>query len=213
MKPVLIFVDNNEVETETNRLEQTQYFLQSIVDRFNALALGADAKLKDRDLIALFAGPKPFIVDKVTKGESLSIGALSISKEKAFEILELPQDLHNVLIDVDGARLGTTHDRFLHRNQVDKFVIIDEVVEISEDFLKGIIKKNSIYLKTIEELKAWELMKEIANKLNELRDITKNKGINLNTIDLESFFAFSENMDINSKNEPNPKVLKKLFNI
>ncbi|OWP81644.1 hypothetical protein BWK63_05000 [Flavobacterium covae] len=211
MTPILIYKDTNAIDTAVNNLEASKEFFQSIVDNFNSLSLGDNKKLKNNDLSMLFANPKSFIVDKVTEGENLTIGTIQISKEKAFEILNLPTEIHTIIKNVDNARKGNTAYGFAHRNQVNNFTIDNGLVQLKTESIETIETSNSIYANTQEELQTWKLMEEIATKLNELRTITSTRGMNLRIEDIEYIFGFDRHTNSDTKNTANPKAFKRLF--
>lgn len=210
MEPILIYKNESAIKNEKAQMQLTQKFWQNIVDKYNDIGLGEDKNLTGNDLVLFVANPKSFIVDKVTQGENLTIGSMAINKNKAFEILELPAQLYQIINEVENIKLGHHTSNFLIRNQTTNFIVNNGIVEFTENYIQYIEKMHSIFIVTSEQKKAWELMQEIATKMNDLRSITSNKGYTLYIEDMKLFFGFSERKDSKCVNKANPKVIELL---
>jgi hypothetical protein len=130
----------------------------------------------------LFDHPKAFITDKLTQGETVKVGGLSLDKNKLFELLDKPQGttaiIENILKDIEDRS-----KREFHIWKINNFIIENGNVIINPEYLEEINNRHSLFIETENQKTGFEKLQQIAKLLNEINDlhcdrINSNTGLN-----------------------------------
>lgn len=172
--PVLI-VDNPHVrQTETNRFQGIIPELQNIVDSFNDMKINKDGSpiavhpLESTELESLVNNHISLVVSKMTEGAGLEIGGLSISNEKAFELLEKPIGYVTFLSQLEAFKGKLFSPTGIHYGAVSlsslpKFYLIsnDNQVEFSPILTANIEKMGKIFATSQVLLNRYNFIKSV----------------------------------------------------
>lgn len=88
MQPVLIHIDSEKQQTIINRLEALLPFYNNALKEYSKLNIDA---LSPDELPRLFNDTDILIFDKQLADKPMSLGGLSLNKEKAMELVEKPE--------------------------------------------------------------------------------------------------------------------------
>lgn len=141
-------------------------FLQQIIDKFHQLDQG---KLSGSDLPALFADPKGFVFNKMQKGQEVKLFGVTVKKEKAVEMLDMPPALEELTALISRWEKQARSQYGENFFNVRYFDLEGEKVVISE-FLKDMLKNsNSIFAESKQEKVMFEALSKVADLLEDLR--------------------------------------------
>jgi hypothetical protein len=167
--PIYINTDtiNSSIEPQESRIE----YFQELVSMYQALNTGTS--LQKNDLTALIVNPKEFIAKRLIKEETLSIGGLKLNFEKMFDIIEKPAGTEELISKI----INDVNVRELMMNQrnVGYFEIENgNTVVVSTEYLAQITEQSTVYIKTENESKAYEVLNILAKNINILNDLKTN---------------------------------------
>ena len=147
------------------------------------------------------------------KGENLQIGALTISKDKLFDLIEAPERYLDFIEFIKNVK--SEINQFVDRsefilNSSTKFEINNDVVEIQKNIIESNKRSHTILIDTKEKLEALELLEQIAENVTKLTNM-KPHFQTMST--LEQYFIY-DHYKINEKDtviKVNPQVFQNLF--
>ena len=197
---ILISRNQTAIDNEINKLQRQKVYFQSYVDKLVFIGI----EVQENDLIALFEDTKGYITDKLTHGESLQVGGLTLNKEKVFDLIEKPVGTNEIIESIlkDQQDKGIREGNIWFKN---RFIITNNKVVISEATLEQITEGCSTYVTSQNQKTGFEKMQQIATLLNEVNQLNGIK-INIDT-ELEELLRFNNNTD--KLYEVNPTVLKR----
>ena len=170
-KKVSIYVDQDRIKSLTQPQESRVEYFQELVNMYQVLNTGEP--LQKNDLTALINNPKEFIAQRLIKEETLSIGGLKLNFEKMFDIIEKPEgteELINKIISDSQVR-----ELLINQRNVSYFEIESEnTVVLNAEFLDRATEQSTVYLKTENQIKAYEILNILAENLNKLNDLKIN---------------------------------------
>lgn len=182
-KKVAIYVDENKINNHIQPQENRVEYFQELVTMYENLNTGEP--LQKNDLTALIANPKEFIARGLIKEETLSIGGLKLNFEKMFDIIEKPagtEELINKIINDSKVR-----ELLITQRNVSYFEIENEnTVILNAEFLEKTTEQSTVYIRTENELKAYEVLKSLAENINTLNGLYN--GSHLQERIFEKFF-------------------------
>ena len=173
MSDVLISYDKSGYLADKASYNRIAEFIQTVANNYNSLGFGS---LIASELPILFNSPIDFIFDKMTGGQPVTIGNITVNKQKAIEILNKPEGYEMLIAQIDEFGKKGVFDERHHRNfHVNKANIatvytIDEngQVVIAEAFDLGLKSNNKKFAKTDTAKKMLQLSKTIVDKAKEL---------------------------------------------
>jgi hypothetical protein len=168
-KKVPIFFDENEMNSWLRVPESRLEYFQELVNMYNGLMI--DEPLQYDDLKALIVNPKDFISKRLIKDEKLTIGGLQLNFEKVYEIIEKPNGtdalINKIINDRQDWELQKTH-----RN-VGGFGIEDfTTVVIHSKHLADATESSTVYIKSENEQKAFDILNILVENMNLLNNLT-----------------------------------------
>lgn len=92
---VLLSKNQGAIDSEIFQLQPKKVYFQSFVDRLQTIGVIA----ADNDLETLFKNPKAYITDKLTAGEEMKVGGLTLNKEKLFDLIDKPAGTNEIIKD------------------------------------------------------------------------------------------------------------------
>lgn len=178
----LIYKNESAIASEVNQLKTQKEYFQKIVDKFfeNKINVSSDGLQK------LIGNPKAYIIETLTKGETLKVGNLSLNNDKLFDLLEIPNDVKLLISDIEKVSSNQRESEFYHL-KVSFFCLNNGKVEITKEHLEGIERQHSIFIENERQQSIFEILEKVSGQLNELPKY----GLNTN---LENdFFIIDEN--------------------
>lgn len=167
-KKVAIYVDENKISTSVQPQESRIEYFQELVNRYVGLNTGVP--LQKTDLKALIENPKEFIAKRLIKEETLSIGGLQLNFEKMFDIIEKPAGTEELISKIIND--SKVKELLITQRNVSYFEIENEnTVVLNSVFLEQTTEQNTVYIKTENELKAYEVLKILAENINKLNGL------------------------------------------
>ena len=121
MDKKLAYINQREINSALQEIEQSaKYHFQKLVDRYNSISILPH--LETNDFYDLMKTPKPFLVLKLTKGQTLNIGELQLSTEKVYDLLDRPAEVDELINDIEVLNTDYTFQKNHKENhyQTDK---------------------------------------------------------------------------------------------
>lgn len=186
-------VGYNEYGFNLTVKEYDEYKLkfQNVVNDIIALNL-QNFNFEIDDLTHLFESPKEFFTKKLIT-EELTVGGIELSKEKIFDLIEIPQKTHDLIKEIeDLTKRFYEHDNklnfYLH---TDYFQIVNNIVEIKPEKLDLWRENFSIYLTNEKQVQVNDVLTDISEKLQILKGL--NFGFNYDDI-LERYLRTNDGL-------------------
>lgn len=172
---ILIKKNEGAIFSEIQSFQTQKAYFQKYVNM--VIALGITAEENDLDL--LFENPKAYITEKLTAGENMTVGSLTLNKEKLYELLEKPTGTNDLInsIEKDLMDRGT---REFHIWKVNNFKIDQNEVVLKDETIDFINIRHSIFINNQNQKNAFEKLQQIATLLNDLNQL-ECKKIDLRT--------------------------------
>ena len=183
MEPVKIGQDTREYNRVISELsDRAKKVYQPLIDQYHTLNIST---LTTEDLDVFFNNPKSFFVTLLTKDEPLTLGGVKLQAEKVYEFMERPTGLDafvEKLINykIDAPKIGFNSE---YLGNLEYYEIIDNKLQITEVYKDEIVEMTNYYATTENQLKAFNLINEVINKLGEFNSIWKSIPILLNDED------------------------------
>jgi hypothetical protein len=167
-KKVAIYVDENKINTVVQPQESRIEYFQELVTMYEALNTGEP--LQKNDLTALIENPKEFIAKRLIKEETLSIGGLNLNFEKTFDILEKPTGTEELISKIIKDK--EVRELLITQRNASYFEIENEnTVVLNSVFLEQTTEQCTVYIKTENEGKAYEALKNLVENINTLNGL------------------------------------------
>lgn len=183
-KKVPIYVDTDKISSLIQPQENRIEYFQELVSMYQALNTGEP--LQKNDLTALINNPKEFIAKRLIKEETLSIGGLKLNFEKMFDIIEKPAGTEELISKIINDM--NVRDLMMNQRNVAYFEIENEnTVVVNAEYLAQITEQCTVYIKTENESKAYEVLNILAENINILNDLKINGQWHDNIL-FEQFF-------------------------
>lgn len=172
---ILIKKNEGAINGAINELESTKQYFQNYVNKVIALGI----TVAENDLKPLFDNPKCFMTDKLTAGENMQVGGLTLNKEKLFDLIEKPTGTDSLINDIlkDGT---DKNKREFHIWKVSLFSINQNKVVVNPDQLELINKQHSIFIENENQKTGFEKVQQIVLLINEINQL-EGKKINFHT--------------------------------
>jgi hypothetical protein len=195
---ILIKKNEGAIYGEINQLQTQKAYFQKYVNKVIALGIAID----ENDLDLLFENPKAYITEKLTAGENMTVGSLTLNKEKLYELLEKPKGTNDLINDIEKDLMDRGTREF-HIWTVNNFKINQNQVVLKDETIDFINKKHSLFINNQNQKNAFEKLQQIATLLNELNQldckkidlsdelselmITNNKAFEVNAVTINRF--------------------------
>ena len=193
MEKQFVWKNNHLINQAKDSITYTIMGFEPFITRCNSLSM--IPALETSDLSDFFLTPKAFFVLKLTKGETLNVGDLKLSSEKVFELLDRPEGLDRLVIDIEGLQkdrnfMGT------YFGNLDKVEIANGVLQVKQSWIETITEQYSYYITKENQFSALALANQIVPKINELMSMCDKKRLRLKndvSAPLEAIFKCSGN--------------------
>lgn len=164
---------NNALSNEKAKIN----VYQSIVNEYNSL--GIENKLNENDMFPMFENPKDFLSEKILNGESMKIGAVTVSKDKLFDFIEDPKKYLTFIENIrarKGRVYGNQSENWLFSHS-DFYIIDGNKVVFSDEAEERLKNQFSLFIETEKQDKVYKKLKELANLSNELLLLKESKWL------------------------------------
>jgi hypothetical protein len=177
---------DGQINSHLQQLNTTKEYLQKFVDKATAIGI----KVDENDLQPLFANPKAYITDKLLTGESVEFGGLKLSKEKLFDLIELPTGTTGLIESILEAQRNQ-QTREYHVFKIGYFSVVENTVTVNAAHLEFITNSNSLFIENENQKQGFEKTCEIVKLINEI-NLLDGQKIDLHT-DFEELMQRFEN--------------------
>jgi len=172
-------------------------FYQEILNEYNRL--GIQSTLQKEDLKELIQNTKAFLANKIMDGQEMTVGSLKISASAFFDMIEKPE---NYIAFISYVEKNTNSIEAKERYvwQVDNYCIDGngKNILLRPEVVETLRESSTVYIKSEKQQEAFDLLTDIALKLNSLKDLKPNFT---GSDSLNSCLNFSGNL-----NDPNNKI-------
>lgn len=132
---VEIYFDEEKYNNNIEKLENEKIKYQNTINRI--IDLGLDIDFTPTDFQKLYQYPRPFFVEKIVK-EPLSIGGVEIDKNKAFDLLQLPEELHQIINEIKHST----------RPDFNIFYLVNNEIKIKDEHKEKAKENHTLYAET-----------------------------------------------------------------
>ena len=168
---VLLSKNQGAIESEIFKLQFPKNQFQSIVDRLQTVGIIASGN----DLEALINNPKTYVTDKITAGEEMKVGGLTLNKEKLFDLIEKPIGTTEIIKDIErGNNEETTREGLYWL--AGKFTVLEGIVTITPEELERINTSHSLFITSENQSQAFAKLNELKDVINQLNGLEVNNG-------------------------------------
>ena len=170
-KKVLLRKNQGSIDSEIHQLNPQKNYFQNYINQ--VIALGFE--VKENDLEPLFENPKAYITEKITAGENLQVGNLTLNKEKLFDLIEKPIGTNELIksIESDKEKQTIREGTIWKLNQFS--INENNKVIIKPSVLDWIENNNSIFIESENQQTGYDKVVLLANLLTEINAISKTK--------------------------------------
>lgn len=169
-KKLKVDFEQKQYDKDLGIFEATKNELQKIINDIKTLNLNIN--LDNGDLETLIHSPKIFFCNKLVD-EGIIINGIKLNKEKIFDLMEIPNGLNNIIeniITLKNAVISKIRNLYIE-NLNTNFTITNGKVNISENTLSELKELHTIYLENENQIKVFNLLTEIKNKIKEIKEI------------------------------------------
>lgn len=169
-KKLKVDFEQKQYDKDLGIFEATKNELQKIINDIKTLNLNIN--LDNGDLETLINSPKIFFCNKLVD-EGIIINGIKLNKEKIFDLMEIPNGLNNIIeniITLKNAVISKIRNLYIE-NLNTNFTITNGKVDISENTLSELKELHTIYLENENQIKVFNLLTEIKNKIEEIKEI------------------------------------------
>lgn len=168
---VLLSKNQGAIESEIFKLHFPKNQFQSIVDRLQTVGIIASGN----DIEALINNPKAYVTDKITAGEEMKVGGLTLNKEKLFDLIEKPIGTTEIIKDIErGNNEETTREGLYWL--AGKFTVLEGIVTITPKELERINTSHSLFITSENQSQAFAKLNELKDVINQLNGLEVNNG-------------------------------------
>lgn len=164
---------NNAISNEKAKIN----VYQSIVDEYNLL--GIENKLNEKDMFPIFENPKDFLAEKILNGESMKIGAVTVSKDRLFDFIEDPEKYLTFIENIrarKGRVYGSQHENWLYSHS-DFYIVDGNKVVFSVEAEEKLKNHFSLFIENEKQDKVYKKLKQLADLSNELLLLKESKWL------------------------------------
>jgi hypothetical protein len=185
---VLLSKNQGAINSEIKQLEPKKNYFQNYVNRLNAVGIAVTS----RDLDALFDNPKAYVTDKLTAGEEMKVGGLTLNKEKLFELIEKPVGTNEIIADIVKDQQDASIREFNHWS-VKSFEVINGTVTTTAATIEHINNRLSLFIDSENQQSAFNKLTELVKQINDLNGLELyNFGKLSRDSDLSDYIVFNE---------------------
>ena len=169
-KKLKVDFEQKQYDKDLGIFEATKNELQKIINDIKTLNLNIN--LDNGDLETLINSPKIFFCNKLVD-EGIILNRIKLNKEKIFDLMEIPNGLNNIIeniITLKNAVISKIRNLYIE-NLNTNFTITNGKVDISENTLSELKELHTIYLENENQIKVFNLLTEIKNKIKEIKEI------------------------------------------
>lgn len=168
-KKIAIHFNDDAYEHTLSIYKKRVPFFQSIVDDYNKL--GIQNKLQEDDLKGMLEDTKSFLAEKIMNGQEMMVGGLKISNGAFFDLIEKPENYNNFIASV-VTQTNSPESKENYVWQHHNYIVKDgNKVEIRVVLIDSLKERSTTFIKSKEQQNANELLKDIASKLTELKNL------------------------------------------
>ncbi|PTD14376.1 hypothetical protein [Flavobacterium columnare] len=173
---VLLQKNQYGIDNEISQLQSKKEYFQNYVNKVIELGL----QVQESDLEALFDNPKTYITAKITAGENLQVGSLTLNKEKLFDLIEKPAGTNELIesIEKDKQQQQVREQNVWFAN---RFHIENNVVTIKPEIADQIENRYSLFIENENQQTAYNKLTQIVQLINELNELETKEKISKNT--------------------------------
>lgn len=157
---VKIYFDKEKFNNDIERLENEKIKYQNTINRI--VNLGLDIDFTHTDLKKLYQYPRLFFVEKIVK-EPLSIGGVEIDKNKAFDLLQLPKELHQIINEI----------KYSICPNFNIFYLVNNEIKIKDEYKEKVKENYTLYAETERQKQVFNALTKIVEGYNELAKIRR----------------------------------------
>jgi hypothetical protein len=196
---VLLSKNQGAINSEIQQHEPKKDYFQNYVNRLIAVGITAT----NTDLQLLFENPKAYVTDKLTAGEEMKVGGLTLNKEKLFELIEKPVGTNEIIADIVKDQQDKSKREFNHWS-VKSFEIINGIVIVTAETIEHINNRLSLFIDSENQQTAFTKLEQLAQLLNEINQLENNNGRIGGTTELSELMQFN-----NTTFTLNPQAVKR----
>lgn len=191
---VLLSKNQGAIDNETFQLQNPKNYFQTFVDRLQIVGITAIGN----DLETLINNPKAYITDKLTAGEEMKVGGLTLNKEKLFELLEKPVGTTEIISDLEKDHLEKSTRESMHW-LANRFAVLEGIVTIKPEVLENINIRNSLFITSENQSQAFVKLNEFKDLINQLNELEVNSGGKITgSSDLSDYIVFDSSTGLHN---------------
>ncbi|GJQ06939.1 hypothetical protein CAPN010_10970 [Capnocytophaga cynodegmi] len=171
MEKIQVEFDENSYNGTLRQYEQQTTEFKKLVDKI--LGLNLEIAFAPDDLVQMTENPKAFFVSKIVK-EPLNLNGLELNKEKVFDILSLPDELQNVIQEIEQFKISKFFKGHPLYKYAPNFEISENEVLVSQTTKDETREQFTIYLTNEKQKTAHTHLKNIIENLKALKQVDKN---------------------------------------
>lgn len=199
---VLLSKNQGAIDSEIFQLQPKKIYFQSFVDRLQTIGVIA----ADNDLETLFANPKTYVTDKLTAGEEMKVGGLTLNKEKLFDLIDKPSGTNEIIKDIEKDQAEQSIRETTHW-WANRFIVTAGVVTVTDETLLNSENRHSLFITSENQLQAFNKLTEFTGLINQLNDLQLNNGGKIvGDSDLSKYIIYSQVLGTHSIN---PQAVKR----
>ncbi|OAE92120.1 hypothetical protein [Flavobacterium psychrophilum] len=167
---VLLAKSQQLIDNEINQLSTQKAYFQNYLDKVILLNI----TVQENDLIQLFENPKAYITEKLTQGENLQVGGLSLNKEKLFDLIEKPVGTNELIESI----IKDTQNQSIREGNIwlaNRFIIDNNEVVINPEIINQITARHSLFIKTENQQNGYNKVIQLVDLINEINEIATHK--------------------------------------
>ncbi len=195
MKPKLISFEKDSYETalrlSNNDLQAYNKILSAIIENEPAV------KISVENIVVIYNNPKEYAFDCLVGDNPLNIAGVTVNKQKAMDLIDLPQSWLNVINVVLAIKsdfdITPTHeisrDEHISRVSFSDIELKNNCFILSGEYLKNLKYSYSLYTKNEQQNKAHDLLIGIHESLLELSKMGVYMGADMPDLAVLGFIA------------------------
>ena len=167
---VLLHKNQNLIDNEINQQQHIIKYFQGYIDKVVALGF----KVNDNDLEPLFENPKAYITAKITDGQNLQVGGLTLNKEKLFDLIEKPEGTNEFIESVTkDLSKNDILEHYIFRAH--RFSVSNNTVVLKKEILEELDNRHSIFIQSENQQNGYNKIVELAKLVNEINLLANTK--------------------------------------
>lgn len=192
-KKLKVDFEQKQYDEDLRIFEATKKELQKIINDIKTLNLNIN--FDNGDLDTLINSPKIFFCNKLVN-EGIVVNGIKLNKEKIFDLMEVPHEINSIIEYIIKLKSDTIKgiQTLYIGNLNNDFIITDNVINISEKTLSELRETHTIYLESEKQIKIFNLLTEIKDKIKEIKQID-NRYYSLDML-FEDYYIIRGNNEI-----------------